>query len=196
MNFRHRPPHTSLPATAGRHASLWCLLLGLAACASGFDVSVREDIRADFAGYRTFAFAPAEPGATGLAADPLARTRVQTLITRELAAKGYVPAAAGARADLLVRYAGGAQQRDRVYMEGPGGGWQGYGWRQDIGRTDSYDYRQAALVVDALDAATKQLAWQARISGPISEGYSEANWTRLADALAQAFKSFPPAQRG
>jgi hypothetical protein len=188
MNLRNRL------AAPARHGGAWLAALALAACATGLDVRVQDDAKADFTRYRTFAFARAETPPAGAVADPLVRTRIETLIRSELADRKLAPAASP---DLLVIYTGGVKERERVFMEGPGGGWQGYGWRQDLGSggATAHDYRQANLVIDLIDARSKQLVWRASIAGAITEGYSETNWTRLAQAINEAFKSFPPARR-
>ncbi|MGH8619276.1 MAG: DUF4136 domain-containing protein [Burkholderiales bacterium] len=175
---------------------LACLsLLALAACAGGSpNVQTTTDPKADLSKYTTYAFANSDPKEPGTITDPIIRQRLAGMIAAQLSARGYQMAAQGQAPALAVHFTGSISQQQRVFMEGPGQGYYGYGWRQDMGGFDTSNYRKGSLTVDLVDPRLKQRVWQARVSEALTESYSEENWKRIESALATAFKDLPAAR--
>jgi hypothetical protein len=180
-------------STATFRSTLLCAaVLWLAGCAaSGSNVQVTRDPNADLSKYNTYVFANSDPKQAGAIADPVVRRRIADIIAAQLAARGYQPAAQGQVPSLAVNFTGSTSQQQRTFMEGPGMGYYGYGWRQDLGGFDNYQYRQGTLVVDLVDPKTKDLVWRARVTEALSESYSDANWQKIEQSIAAAFKDLP-----
>ena len=170
------------------------LLLVLAACASGPNFQTVTDPRADLSKYTTYAFVNSDPKEAGAITDPMLRRRLADMIAAQLSTRGYQIAAQGQAPTLAVHFTGSVSQQQRVFMEGPGQGFYGYGWRQDMGGFDTSNYRKGTLTVDLVDPRQKQLVWQARISEALTESYSEENFARIERAVAAAFKELPAAR--
>jgi len=169
-----------------------CLsILALAACASSPDIQITTDPKADLSKFTTFAFVNADAKEPGTITDPMVRQRLANMIAAQLSTRGYQIAAQGQAPTLAVHFTGSVSQQQRVFMEGPGQGFYGYGWRQDMGGFDTANYRKGTLTVDLIDPKQKQLVWQARISEALTESYSEENFTRIERAIAAAFKDLP-----
>jgi hypothetical protein len=180
---------TTMNATA---RFLPCLLaLALAACASAPDVQTKKDPNADLSKYTTYAFVNADPKEPGTITDPMVRQRLANMIAAQLSTRGYQIAAQGQAPTLAVHFTGSVSQQQRVFMEGPGQGFYGYGWRQDMGGFDTSNYRKGTLTIDLIDPKQKQLVWQARIDQALTESYSEENFTSIERAIAAAFKDLP-----
>ena len=170
-----------------------CLpVLALAACAGSPNVQTTTDPKADLSKYTTYAFVNSDPKEAGAITDPMLRRRLADMIAAQLSSRGYQMAAVGQVPTLAVHFTGSVSQQQRVFMEGPGQGFYGYGWRQDMGGFDTSNYRKGTLTVDLVDPKQKQLVWRARVSEALTESYAEDNWMRIERALATAFKDLPP----
>lgn len=171
---------------------LACLsILALAACAAAPNIQITSDPKADLSKFTTYAFVNSDPKEPGTITDPMVRQRLANMIAAQLSTRGYQMAAQGQAPSLAVHFTGSVTQQQRVFMEGPGQGFYGYGWRQDMGGFDTSTYRKGTLTVDLIDPRQKQLVWQARISEALTESYSEENFARIERALATAFKDLP-----
>jgi len=185
-------PAASETAMTLSFRTLACLpLLALAACAASPNVQTTTDPKTDLSKYNTFAFVTSDPKEPGAITDALIRQRLASMIAAQLSTRGYQIAAQGQQPTLAVHFTGSVSQQQRVFMEGPGQGFYGYGWRQDMGGFDTSNYRKGTLTVDLVDPKLKQLVWQARISEALTESYSEENFARIERAIAAAFKDFP-----
>jgi hypothetical protein len=134
----------------------------LLACAAHANVSTEFDPKADYARYRTWAWIPQEPGEEQAPAvrNPAVAELIRTAVARELPARGLVPAN-GAEPDLLVAFHGVARDRVEVTNYGyavPVGPYGMYG--APMYATDVRQYREGTLVLDLVDARTKQLVWR------------------------------------
>lgn len=172
--------------------TLACLsILALAACAASPNIQTTTDPKADLSKYTTYAFVASDPKEPGAITDPMVRQRLANMIAAQLSTRGYQMAAQGQTPTLAVHFTGSVSQQQRVFMEGPGQGFYGYGWRQDMGGFDTSSYRKGTLTVDLVDPKQKQLVWQARISEALTESYSEENFARIERSIAAAFKDLP-----
>jgi hypothetical protein len=136
------------------------------ACAT-VNVSVDYDDQEDFTGYKTYAWLPGTPEATG---DPrldtlMVHQRVHEGIDRTLAAKGYQKAEAGP--DFWVAYHLSVEKKIDVYTTNRLYG--GYGWTVSIPETRVNEYDEGSLIVDISDAKEKELVWRGIGTGRLRE---------------------------
>jgi len=174
----------------------WLLLFSILFFVTGSlvaqKVTVDFEHSANFGRYRTFAWLrPAQaPG--------LWPQRIATGVTAELKVKGltYNPN----HPDLMVSAVGTSKTMRNVntFYSGTGGwGWYGPGYGYGYGpgpataTTTVTEYQQGTLVVDLLDANTKELVWRG-IATDTASGNPEKNQKKLNKALQKMFKKYPP----
>jgi len=94
--------------------------------------------------------------------------------------------------DLLVVSHFGTQEKTDVSSYGYGYGW---GWRGG-GGVDVYQYTEGTLVLDIVDAKTKQLVWRGTAESELDNNTSpnkiDAKLDTVMDAL---FQNYPPKKR-
>jgi hypothetical protein len=152
------------------------------------DVYAVRSPNSSFATYRTYVHGPAEGTPVGFRRTPLTTAvwgMVQRDLDRELAAKGYTLAAAGAEPDLLVRTTSGQRvlQLDESAEAQARPEWMG----PDV----MARYTQATLVIDVMDAHTRKPVWHGssrRVLDPVPT-VSEAS---VANAVRAILQAFPP----
>ncbi len=170
-------------------------LLAAAGLACGAaHVALQYDTRANFAAYRTYAWAPGGPQAPPDAGIPAGMLQlVRSDVDRALAARGLAPAPEGAAPDLLVAAFGTAKTHVDVTS------WYGYGYAPVSYRFDSgppppgadvYQYREGTLVLDLVDARTKQLVWRGTATGTASNA-ADAR-AKIDAAVQQMLQKYPP----
>jgi len=143
-------------------------------------VSIDYDHDADFAGYRTYAWAPSQNPAKS----PLWNQRIIDNIDRQLAAKGLQPA--DAEADLLVTYNGGLQEDVSLRGFGTGGRWA----RGSIS-VNKVTKLEGTLIVDLYDQAAKRLVWRGIATETVSD-QTEKNIAKLEKVVEILFKDYAP----
>lgn len=117
--------------------------------------------------------------------------RIQGATNRVLAEKGY--RVVSDNPDFLVAIHAGTQEKlDLVssgYRYGPYGRWYG-GYRGGI---DVYRYTEGTLVIDVVDASSKQLIWRGSAQGTVNPGMApEEIEHRIDEAVAKILERFPP----
>jgi hypothetical protein len=122
-------------------------------------------------------------------ANPLIAQRVTAAVDAQLKAKGY--AAASGQPDFLVAAHLGRQSKIQVtdwgYAYGPHAGWYGGGG------VDVYQYEEGSLIVDIVDARTKQLEWRGTATSILDpDATPEERTQRINEAVAKIFEKFPP----
>jgi len=167
------------------------LLLPMAERAAAADVSPKPEVAANVAKFRTFAFVQGDPQQAGVVADKQVRHRLERMVTSQLMAKGYAPAAPGQAAELGVNLAGKVVPGQQVLVVGNPTPYSYYRGRIEPGGTESVDYREGTVHVDILDLRQSKLLWETQISEKLTAGYSEENWKKVERALGEAFKSLP-----
>ena len=175
----------------------WILLLGLAACVacSTIRVSTDYDPEADFGSLSSYAWLEEKSGVQGdrEGVNSLLDRRAREAVADELQAKGLEAAARGS-ADVLVVYHLSAEQKldiDTInsnYGSGPGR-WNRVGNSQTVVR----EYQEGTLVIDLVDASSKDLIWRGTGQTRLRE-YSdpEQREERLRSAVKQILADFPP----
>lgn len=161
------------------------LPLALLFACSSVSTNYDYDTSYDFAKLKTYRWADIPSKAD---ANPLVVQRVGAAVERELKAKGYAPAEGAP--DFLVATYVGRQSRIQVtdwgYGYGPRGAWYG-------GGVDVYQYEEGSLIVDIVDARSKQLVWRGTATSIIDPGATpEERTERINEAVAKIFGDFPP----
>lgn len=177
--------------------------LFLAGCATAPDVRVDIDRTADFASYKTFAFA-----------DPLGTDRggYQSIVSRhlraatqrELESRGLRLVATAPQ--LVVNFNAQLNEKLRVVTDPApppmifmGRGYYGYRsgmystWPSYTDRTSTVPYTEGTLNIDAADAARKQLVWEGVVTGSVTQRTQDNLQAAIDTAVAAAFAKYPVA---
>lgn len=175
--------------------SLLFLLL-VCACASSPRISTDMDPRADFSGYRTYAFyeplAMEQSGYSTYLTDS-----IKAAIRREMEAHGYVfdPA----NPDVRVNFQGVVQERTNVHSvpRMDIGYFYSYRARQYVGVPIWYDdthvsrYSQGTLTVDVVDAQRNHLVWTGAAIGRVTQRAPQERATEADRSIAAIFARYP-----
>ena len=152
--------------------------------AYGQKVTTDYDKKADFSHYKTYMWvAPAK------LSNPLMSQRVMDDVNAQLTAKGWTMVTENADAAVMVNGATKDQQTlDTFYSGYPGWRW---GWGGTMATTTVEHYRVGTLVVDILDARSKQAMFRGVATDTLSDK-PEKNEEKLNKSVEKIFKSFPP----
>lgn len=182
---------------------LACALLGLSACSS---VNTNWDYnpQINFSQFHTFAWATADNDGSEYHLDGLMDARVRHAVDSQLAAKG-LKQVNKADAELLVNYLTKVDTKVDVdtftnyygynpYYPyyGPGWGW-GTPWGGAQTQTQVREYNVGTLIVDLVDAHTKQLVWRGSISDIVKDKKTpEARTEFINQSVAKILANYPP----
>ncbi len=173
--------------------------LALMAGCSSLSTSYDYDANADFAKYRTFAWMAKPEAAPGDAAQArrnsdLLDRRIRSAVAGELAARGISEDAGGP--GLLAVYHIGVEEKIQVtdygYNYSPYSAYWGYGYG---GRSiDVYQYQQGTLIIDLIDASTKNLVWRGSGTKALSDRQlsPEELQERVNKIVAKIMETYPP----
>ncbi len=169
---------------------------------SSLSVNTDFDPANDFSQYKTYMWYGGEmPADDALSANPLVKKRVASSVDDALAAKGYAVGTAEDM-DFIVIIHAGVQQKTQVSQTygysgygyggygygGYHGGWGGYG-----GRTEVYQYDEATLVIDIVDAEKEELVWRGTASDMLADNPSrEKQQAKIDKAVSRVMANFPP----
>jgi hypothetical protein len=177
------------------------LVVAAAGCA-GRKVSTDYSPATHFSQYRTYALV--SPPDT--ASQQLLDQRVRAAVESQLAARGLTQTDRE-HADLFVGYGVVDHTHKEVYTTGTGWGWGGgWGWRfhrwgvawPTYARSDIDTYTDGTVVVNMIDAKTKQVVWNGQVADVLSLPVSNpAHATEQIDgAVAKLFAKYPPQSAG
>lgn len=169
-------------------------LLGCGGCV-GPDVRTDFDPSADFAQFRTYAFAGiTDVNQGGVLANSLLRKRLEHMVTQQLTMKGLQQVNLEQHPDLLVHYWVGVVEKQRVETTGPAAGagaWRGgYGYRN----VTTYEYKEGTLVVDLVEAGKKELVWRATVVETLRDS-ADKNMEVANEGITKAFQDYPPGKK-
>ena len=195
------------------------LMAIVAALAAGCVTNTRNDFdpSVDFSKFRTYGYLGGhEIDKIGLLENSLVRKRVETLVSRQLQARGLREVPLDQNPDLTVLYWVGVKEKQQVstlpthptYPAYPG--WRGYGAYRGRGvyNPDPYwsgrwgpvyndvvvtNYREGTLIIDLLDARTKNLVWRTYLVRALSDD-PDKNLRGADKDLEKAFRKFPPTE--
>jgi hypothetical protein len=174
------------------------LALGLGACAGGPSVRTDYQPSTDFSAYHTFAIRPGrivgEAGVVDPAGASLTRQHIDDSLRADLRAKGLTES--DASPDIYVTYVAGAHTRQEWEDLGPTA-YADYGfyWRHGpwpLGYDNwwvEHDVTHGTLVIDLVDAKTKQTVWRAFAEEDIERPVSAET---IQTAVSKALEDYPP----
>ncbi len=178
------------------------LVLLVSACASGPEVRSDYDHSADFAAYRTFAFA--DPLGTDRAGyTTLLTERLKTLTRLQMEQRGYIYDPQSP--DLLVNFLAQSKQKTEYvppppmpwgpnyygYRMGWYDPWGGYGWGGYGYGSSVIQYTEGVLSIDLIDARKKQLVWEGVATSAIDDVEQAASEQSLAPVVVDIFARYP-----
>jgi hypothetical protein len=173
------------------------VLLAAGGCA-GRQVTTDYSPAVGFSQFRTYALV-SPPDTAGQA---LLDQRVRTAVRTQLTAKGLTETDRQ-HADLYVGYGMVDKTHREIYDYGAGWGWgRGWGWRYYRSgvawpmtlRRQIETYTDGTVVVNLVDARTKQVVWEGEVADVVSLPVGDpASATRQIDeATAKLFAKYPP----
>jgi Domain of unknown function (DUF4136) len=184
--------------------ALGAVTMLLAACATGPVVRTRVAEQVNLASFHTYAFV-AKPGTDRGPYKSLTTQQLERDVGQELQSRGYVPAAAGEKPDLLVNFAEGAHDRVQGTMAGPefgaGWGWGPYRWGPwgPWGGGGYYNDIQTittvSLSIDLIDRADNSVVWSGTAMSDLSRRMLDHPAQSIDEATHQIFAHFPVAPR-
>lgn len=190
--------HFRQSAVSGSHVKLLALI-AIGGCATGPDIRYDYDRSADFGAYRTYNFMEGAGPDTGNYQSLFTRYMIEA-ITIEMENRGYTKSD---NPDLLVNFNANLQEKTKVttspapvamggyysYRRGYYTGWGvGYGYATE---THVSQYKEGTLNIDIVDAAKKQLVWEAVGVGRVTEEKLENIEKSVKEAVPKLFAGYP-----
>ena len=169
----------------GRRQAVLLLLLLAAACSAIYDVSHDYDQEADLTRLRSYDWLQIPEG---VEADDLVVGRVKRAVNAEMAEKGIRTTTADP--DFLIAMHAGSEEK--VTQRDWGYTYSSY-WHRGGGRSRTFRYQEGTLVLDFVDADTKQLIWRGRAKGFVDRNSKPKKDDKLVnEAVRKILKNFPP----
>lgn len=169
------------------------LIIFTSACSS-IRVFTDYDTEANFSQYRTYAFY--RPTIDKAEISDLDKRRILRSIEASMNAKGYI---LSENADLLISIATDEESRVEINNQAWGMGW-GWGWGFNpwmwgpaMNNQTVSTYDRGVLLIDILDAQRKQLIWQGKGSGILTNVTNPEGRQRLIDRYVSAILTKYPA---
>ena len=163
-----------------------CLLLPLLGCSS-ISVFTDHDSGVDFSDYKTFAYF--KPGIDKVEISDLDKRRIMKAIDLQMSQKSMMKSD---MPDLLVSI--NTTAKEKVYVNNMNFGFWGWGWNPWMwgpNQNNVSSRTEGVLYIDLIDAKTKQLVWQGKGKGGISE-YTKNRDERIAIFVSEILKNYPP----
>ena len=162
------------------------LLLPLLGCSS-ISVFTDHDSGVDFSDYKTFAYF--KPGIDKVEISDLDKRRIMKAIDLQMSQKSMMKSD---MPDLLVSI--NTTAKEKVYVNNMNFGFWGWGWNPWMwgpNQNTVSSRTEGVLYIDLIDAKTKQLVWQGKGKGGISE-YTKNRDERIAIFVSEILKNYPP----
>ena len=167
---------------------IYMLMLFLIMGCSTITVFTDHDSGVDFSKYKTFAYF--KPGIDKVEISDLDKRRILKAIDLQMAQKSIIKSDLP---DLLISINTTAKEK-KVYINNNFNGFWGWGWNPWMwgpNQNTVSSRTEGALYIDLIDAKTKQLVWQGKGRGGISE-YSKNRDERIGVFVAEILKKYPP----
>lgn len=166
----------------------------ITACGSTVKVTTDYDKQNEFSKYKTFAFYQLTDKGPGLS--QLNQNRIINAIKGEMIKKGFTENTSNP--DILINATAIVKEKKEVSATTSYYGYRGYyrpyAWGPGYtGSTtyDVYEYKDGSLVIDIVDAASKQLVWQGTGNKEIDVPLKNAD-TEIPAAVTKIMAGFPP----
>jgi len=173
-------------------------VLGIAFVAgcSSYDIKYDYDVDSNFTAFKTYQWIPrmvsnaSGSATTAVQSNTLLDKRIRSAVDTQMAAKGFTLTAENP--DVLVVYHVGLA--NKVDVQDWGYTYAGSYWGGGMGRSvDVYQYTEGTLIVDMVNAASKQLAWRGSATGVVEPSNSpEQMEARINDVVSRIFANYPP----
>ncbi len=166
---------------------VYMLMLLLIMGCSTVSVFTDYDSGVDFSKYKTFAYF--KPGIDKVEISDLDKRRILKAIDLQMAQKSIIKSDLP---DLLVSI--NTSAKEKVYINNSFNGFWGWGWNPWMWGPNQNmvsSRTEGALYIDLIDAKTKQLVWQGKGRGGISE-YTKNRDERIGVFVAEILKKYPP----
>jgi hypothetical protein len=152
------------------------------------NIQTDYDRQTNFALYKTFDWMPQPAKTTGIPAmqNPLLGNHIASAVERELTAKGFQKQS-GKGADFLVAYHTGSKEKVDVNTWGYRYGPRGRRWGRAV---DVQQYTEGTIILDFVDANSKELFWRSVAKGAVSGQNITAE--TVNDAVKGMLEDFPP----
>jgi hypothetical protein len=160
--------------------------------------TIDYDHKATFASYHTYSWIGVN------VQEPLWKDRIMSAVDSQLAAKGWQKVASGGDAAVSAVGATNNQQTVNTFYDGMGGfggGWGHRGWwgggmgGMGMSTSEVENTPVGTLHIDIFDGKTKNVIWHAVMSDTLSSK-PEKNEEKMNKAVEDAFKKFPPKEKG
>ena len=163
----------------------------VAACASA-KVGYDYDPGANFSAYRTYEWIADKQEATGdkRIDNSLVDTRIRAAVAAQLRSKGYTTPVNG-RPDFYVAYHAGVKDMMKGSSTQHYIGDLAHGTHTTI--SDVQPYKEGALLVDIVDATSKQLVWRGYAQAEVDPVLTpKERDERISHIVGEMFSHFPP----
>ena len=165
-----------------RRVALLLPMLALVACAT-LEVATDYDHQANFSRYQTYAWLPGTE-----VNNPLVAQRIHNAIDGQLAAKGLRKAESSP--DLLIATHASIDQEKQINVDSFGYGYGRWGaWGGGSTTVNVQNIQVGTLIVDLIDASSKQLVWRGVARDTINKTVSQEKAQQVALKL---FEKYPP----
>jgi hypothetical protein len=169
----------------------------IAGCGAGLELNHDYDQQLDFSQFKTFQWVDTAKSTGTQGNNSLIAGRVKNAVVNELTEKGLTENTSDP--DVFVIYHVGTQDKVDITDYGYGYGYGRYGgvyggpYGAGGGGISTYNYTEGTLIVDIIDASTKQLAWRGSATGVLDENPSPEQVTNnINTAVAAILSQYPP----
>lgn len=169
-----------------RRIYFFLLMLALVECSS-ISVFTDHDSGVDFSKYKTFAYF--KPGIDKVEISDLDKRRILKAIDLQMVQKSIMKSD---MPDLLISI--NTTAKEKVYVNQMNNGFWGWGWNPWMwgpNQNTVSSRTEGVLYIDLIDAKSKQLVWQGKGKGGISE-YTKNRDERIGIFVAEILKNYPP----
>ncbi|MCU1301027.1 MAG: putative lipoprotein [Candidatus Sulfotelmatobacter sp.] len=165
------------------------IFFALTAASFAQQVKTDYDHSANFGQYKTYSWEKVQTK------DPLLVDRIKDAVNAALTAKGWTQVDSGGDVSVAAVEITQQQQTLNTFYDGFGGGrrWGGFGGLGDA-TTTTETYKVGSLVVDLLDAKTRNLIWRGSSSDTLSDN-ADKNTKNLDKGVQKMFAHFPPKEK-
>jgi hypothetical protein len=167
----------------------------LAAACSTIRVRTDWDSSVDLDSFKRYAWLepPRRPDASPFADNDLLRKKLRIAIEKALDERGFVRVETPEEADFLVTWDVTLEEQIRVNGVASGGYYGGYyGYRVWDGTSTVRTYQESTLIIDLIDAKTRQLAWRGWGDRVVPTRDRDRGQERLNMGARDILAAFPP----